>query len=144
MKRKHRIATTMLAFTLTISAAAAESPLQARFREQFTALQDSELLEVNATLQSVLFDRNLPNGVRVPQGTYIIGEDIPAGTYRIEITDGSGFYDVRDKNGTLLYSGITGDAYDITEIGKIVLEEGYELKIVNSTFIFYAYTGIFH
>lgn len=128
----------ILAMILLGGSAAAETP-------DLSGLTTDELLSVIREAQSLLFDQQLVDGVRVPQGTYIIGEDIPAGTYRIEITDGTGYYDVRDvPNGYLIHSGLTGKSYNVTEIGKITLEAGNELKLVNSTFIFYPYTGLFH
>ena len=140
-----RILAALLVFSLFAGAAVAETDIQMQFRKRFIGLETSELLEVNQVLQSVLFEKTLPEGVRVPQGTYIIGEDIPAGTYRIEITDGTGYYDVYDKpDGKLIHSGITGKSYNVTEIGKITFDDGNILKLVNSTFIFYPYTGIFH
>jgi len=108
-------------------------------------LSRDELIELDQQIHLRLFDEQLIEGVRVPQGTYIIGEDIPAGTYRIEITDGTGCYDVYDNpDGKLIHSGITGKSYNVTEIGKITFDDGNILELVNSTFIFYPYTGIFH
>ncbi len=110
-----------------------------------TGLTKDELHAVIQEAQSILFSTNLNEGVRVPQGTYIIGEDIPAGTYRIEISDGTGYYNVYDKpDGFVITAGLTGPIYDISEIGKITFESGNVLELVNSTFTFFPYTGIFH
>ena len=137
MKMK-KIISTLLVIFLLVGPAYASAP-------DLSSLTADELLDVIRTAQALLFSDQLVNGVRVPQGTYVIGEDIPAGTYRIEITDGTGYYDVYDKpNGYLVHSGITGKSYNVTEIGKITLEDGNVLELVNSTFIFYPYTGIFH
>ena len=136
-KMKRILAALLVAFFL-IGTASASVP-------DLSGMTTDELLDTIRAAQSLIFSEQLVNGVRVPQGTYIIGEDIPAGTYRIEITDGTGFYDLYDKpDGRLLQTGLTGSLYDVTEIGKITLEEGNALKFVNSTFIFYPYTGIFH
>lgn len=126
------------ALILIAGSAAAEIP-------DLSSLSDEELLLVIQTAQRLLFDSSLSEGVRVPQGTYTVGTDIPAGTYRIEITDGTGYYEVYDKpDGRLLHAGITGSGYNITEIGKITLEDGYVLSLINSSFVFYPYVGIFH
>jgi hypothetical protein len=110
-----------------------------------SGLTEDELLELNRKIQFRLFSEQLVNGIKVPPGTYIIGEDIPAGTYRIEITGGTGYYDLNQENGGLLISsGLTGKAYDITEIGKMTFSDGNALKLVNSTFILYPYTGLFN
>jgi len=108
-------------------------------------LSDEDLLSVIQDAQKLLFDSKLNEGVRVPQGTYTIGIDIPAGTYRIEITDGTGYYDVFDKEGGYkIFAGLTGKSYKVTDIGKITFEEGNVLVLVNSTFIFYPYVGLFY
>jgi hypothetical protein len=126
------------ALILIVGSAAAEIP-------DLSGLSEDELFEVIHEAQAILFASNLVEGVRVPQGTYTVGIDIPAGTYRIEITDGNGYYEVYDKpDGRLLHAGITGSGYDITEIGKITLEGGYVLSLINSSFVFYPYVGIFH
>ena len=134
---KRFLAASILALTLPAMAGAAIPDI--------SDLSHDELIELDQQIHLRLFDEQLIEGVRVPQGTYIIGEDIPAGTYRIEITDGTGYYDVYDKpDGKLIYSGITGKSYNVTEIGKITFDDGNILELVNSTFIFYPYTGIFH
>lgn len=110
-----------------------------------SALTVEELIELNHQIQNRLFSEQLVNGVKVPPGVYIIGEDIPAGTYRVEITGGTGFYDLRQEaDGHLITTGLTGKSYDVTEIGKMVLEDGNELKLYNSTFVLYPYTGLFN
>lgn len=110
-----------------------------------SALTVEELIELNHQIQNRLFSEQLVNGVKVPPGTYIIGEDIPAGTYRVEITGGTGFYDLnQEADGHLITTGLTGSLYDVTEIGKMVLEDGNELKLYNSTFVLYPYTGLFN
>jgi len=127
----------IFAIILLGGSAVAETP-------DLSGLTADELLSVIREAQALLFDQQLVNGVHVPQGTYIIGEDIPAGTYRIEITDGTGYYDIYDAKGNLKHTGVTGKLYNVTEIGKLILEEGYVLKLANSGFIFYPYTGVFH
>ena len=108
-------------------------------------LNNDDLLLLLQNIQRRLFDDHLVDGVSVSQGTYIVGEDIPAGVYRIEITGGTGYYELSAfHGGKLLNTGITGKSYNVTEIGKIVLSEGNELMIANSTFVFFPYTGIFH
>lgn len=108
-------------------------------------LSTDELLEVIRSAQLLLFSSELVNGITVPQGEYIIGEDIPAGTYRIEITGIGGYFDLYEsKDGSKIATGLTGSTYDVTGIGKLVLEEGNVLMYRNSTFIFYPYTGVFH
>lgn len=103
--------------------------------------------DVNSSEQfdSTLLPEITGDGLRVPPGEYTVGLDIPAGVYRIEITDGIGYYDLYEKrDGKLISNGLTGDAYDVTEIGKLSLNDGNILLLVNSTFNFYPYTGLFN
>ena len=134
-----RFLITVMVFITSIGIAFAAVP-------DLSGLSSEDLLATIRQAQSLLFDQGLNEGVKVTQGNYIVGEDIPAGTYRIEIVDGTGYYEVyADSNQKkMLYAGITGESYDITEIGKLVLENGNFLKLVNSSFIFYPYTGVFH
>jgi hypothetical protein len=135
---KKLITLLLIAALLLPAAALADLP-------DISGLTVEELIELNHQIQLRLFSEQLVNGVKVPPGTYIIGEDIPAGTYRVEITGGTGFYDLNQKaGGYLIASGLTGSLYDVTEIGKMVLEDGNELKLYNSTFVLYPYTGLFN
>lgn len=110
-----------------------------------SSLSKEDLLELNHRIQMMLFSEQLVEGVKVPPGEYIIGEDIPAGTYRIEITGGTGFYDVYEKEGGhTIMTGLTGKSYNVLEIGKITFKDGNILALYNSTFIFFPYTGIFN
>ena len=110
-----------------------------------SGLSSDELLELNHQIQNALFSDRITEGVKVPPGTYIIGEDIPAGTYRIEITGGTGYYDIRfSPGGNLIHTGLTGKSYGVLEIGKIIFEEGNELYICNSTFVLFPYVGLFY
>lgn len=110
-----------------------------------SGLSREDLIELNYRIQMLLFSQQLVEGVNVPPGQYIIGEDIPAGTYRIEITGGTGFYDVYEKEGgRTILTGLTGKSYDVLEIGKITLEDGNVLALYNSTFVFFPYTGLFN
>lgn len=128
----------LIAAMLLPAAAMADLP-------DISGLTPDELIELNHQIQNRLFSEQLVNGVKVPPGTYIIGEDIPAGTYRVEITGGTGFYDLnQEAGGHLIMTGLTGKSYDVTEIGKMILEDGNELKLYNSTFVLYPYTGLFN
>ena len=135
--KKLLIAALILALILP-AAALADLP-------DISGLTRDELIELDRSIQALLFSEELANGIKVDQGKYIIGEDIPAGTYRIEITGIGGYYDLYDKQGgKKISSGLTGSTYNVTDIGKLVLEEGNYLVFVNSSFIFFPYTGVFH
>lgn len=133
-----KLLTLILALALILPAVAlAEVP-------DISGLTVDELIELNHLIQQRLFSEKLINGVSVPPGSYVIGEDIPAGTYRVEITGGTGYFDLnRDSKGWLIKSGLTGSGYNVTEIGKITFEDGNTLDLYNSTFILFPYTGLF-
>lgn len=110
-----------------------------------SGLTKEELLELNHQIQMMLFSEQLVEGVKVPPGKYTVGEDIPEGVYRIEITGGTGFFDLFEKDGGhTLMTGLTGKSYNVTELGKITLKNGNVLALYNSTFIFFPYTGLFN
>lgn len=134
-----KLLTIILILALVLpSAALADLP-------DLSGMSSDELLNLIHYAQALLFSTELENGITVPQGDYIIGEDIPAGTYRIEITGIGGFFDLYEsKDGRKLATGLTGSTYNVTDIGKLVLEDGNVLSYRNSTFIFFPYTGVFH
>ena len=109
-----------------------------------SGLSESELLELSQQIQMRLFSEKLINGVRVPIGTYVIGEDIPAGTYRIlsgdDISSIALYEDDSDRISELF---TFGTYYNSAEIGKIVLQEGVRIKIDYSSVMFFQYTGLF-
>ena len=88
-------------------------------------------------------ERNIPKSAIVPQGKYIIGEDIPEGTYTI----------TTDANRNWVYFRVYSDEDYTNEIfsttpsvnnpiGKIVLKKGMYIEIVRATMTFTVYTGI--
>ena len=106
-------------------------------------LSQDELLQLNHAIQEKLFGQKLSEGIPVPPGAYTIGEDIPAGTYRLRIPGENGMYAI-EKDGKPIGSSLVGTEYNITEIGKILLEEGTVFEIAYTTIVFYPYTGIFN
>ena len=119
------------------------------FEIKLDAMSAADLLALNHQIQLKLFSQQLVDGVTVPAGTYIIGEDIPSGTYRIGY---KGLYEYdfcsfmainADDENFLSYTTILGYSGS-PEIGKITLPEGTELTIQNGSVIFYAYSGLFN
>lgn len=111
-----------------------------------SGLSAAELLELNHQIQNKLFSEQLVNGITVPMGTYVVGEDIPAGSYRVILTavlnitcgsliEGETEWDV--------FADATTPIGESVEIGKLVLKEGLNLYIHDATAIFYPYTGLF-
>ena len=111
-------------------------------------LSSEELIELSKQIQIRLFSENLINGVTVPAGRYIVGEDIPAGTYRMEVVykDSGGyvyFYESEDKKISFKESFL-GEYWGVEEIGKMVLQDGNVIDISNNALRFYPYAGLFN
>lgn len=109
-----------------------------------SGLSHDELIQLNYQIQLRLFSEQLVNGVEVPPGTYIVGEDIPAGSYRLETKGQSVNYILYDGNKKIIGSGIAGKAFDTMIIGKLVLDEGTLIEINYASFTFYPYAGLFN
>ena len=108
-------------------------------------LTEQELIDLSKEIGTKLFGDKLAEGITVPPGDYIIGDDIPSGSYKIVITGGMGFFVVyTEKGGRTKISGVTGEAYNVIDIGKLTLEDGNVLHLVNSTFVFYPYVNLFN
>lgn len=115
------------------------------FAEDYSAMTDEELQAANKAIQAELWARSVAkDGVLIPTGTYIIGEDIPAGKYRVVKQDDiyASYLD--------LYKDADMEDYDYLamheedpEIGKVDLTGYYALK-VDGPATFYAYTGLFN
>lgn len=82
------------------------------------------------------------NNVKVPIGSYIIGEDIPAGSYTI-VCDPDKLFGpmivIYDKNGEIdsSYSIGQGDS-----IGKLVLTKGQSIEVRMAPAVFTPYKGL--
>lgn len=118
------------------------------FEIKLDAMSDAELLALNRRVQTRLFSEKLVNGVKVPEGVYSVGTDIPEGSYRVEMIHNSEYdacvIDVYDAAGTETYFtslGFPGSSY---EIGKLTIRSGDSISILGGTVIFYAYSGLFN
>ena len=103
--------------------------------------------DANEALQLILFEHySSTSGVKVPDGKYVVGVDIPAGVYRIEYHGSDmSFASFLATNEETLFGftsiiGFTG----ASEIGKIELTEGTNVEISAGDVYFYTYTSIFH
>ena len=90
-----------------------------------------------------------PEGITVPSGVYVAGEDFPAGTYRVELAD-------PDNSGVfLLYDSIsdvnTAFAYlyeyrisknSSPVVGKIEIKSGNALAVRNTVIVLLPYEGL--
>ena len=111
-------------------------------------LTTDELLELNHQIQSRLFSQKLVDGVDVPAGEYIVGEDIPSGNYRLVVMfpKSGGTFKVYplSKDDYATVDSFLGEFWGVTEIGKVALEDGNIVTISGNTLRFLPYTGLFN
>ena len=110
--------------------------------EDYASMTDEQLWEANKAIQAELWARSITkDGVTIPKGEYIIGEDIPEGVYRITIPEGGwsvllSVYSADDKE----------ERYSISSespIGKLDLSGKTRIKF-DDVVIFHIYTGLFN
>lgn len=59
------------------------------------SLDDTVLIDLLVSVQQEIADRHIEKSASLPEGSYIVGKDIPAGTYDITVTyKGSMWMDV--------------------------------------------------
>ena len=89
-----------------------------------SALTEAELIELNHQIQLMLFSQKLVDGVTVPAGEYIVGEDVPEGVYRVEVVykSAGGTLFIFDKADDSMYSdqSYLGEFWGVEEIGKLM------------------------
>lgn len=136
-----KLITFFLILTLVVPAAAlADLP-------DISGLSQDELIELSHQIQLRLFNEKLVNGVVVPVGTYIIGEDIPEGSYRLELETplNNSMITINSKNkGKVIGSHLLGEIYGFFEVGKITLEKDQVIEITFGPLKIYPYTGLFN
>ena len=113
-----------------------------------SGLSQEELIELNHQIQLRLFSEKLIDGVEVPEGEYLVGEDIPAGIYHMEVVfpNAGGMltvYQSNDKKRTLEETFL-GEFWGVDKIGKMELNENNLVKIHGNTLRFFPYTGLFN
>ena len=113
-----------------------------------SALTEAELIELNHQIQLILFSQKLVDGVTVPAGEYIVGEDIPEGVYRVEVVykSAGGTLFIFDKADDSMYSdqSYLGEFWGVEEIGKLTLKAGNKIKISTNALKFFPYVGLFN
>lgn len=106
-----------------------------------SACTQEELLALRDSINKELLKRGIEKAVEVPPGIYIVGEDIPEGTYTITTYASSWFCSltVSDRSGKRVFHG----SFDNGEkIGKLVLENGYNVEIEYENAVFSPYQGL--
>lgn len=132
----------LLVFSFLFSVSFADIP-------DVSNLSKEELLELNAVINNLLFEKSLPDGVLVPSGSYIVGVDIPAGDYRADtVSDVGGVvrvYESKEVSETSPLSYISerylGKMWG-TLVFRLTLEEGNFLYINSNSLKLYPYMGL--
>lgn len=114
-----------------------------------SGLTDEELLHLDWQIQAILYEHQLDDGVLVPQGTYVVGADIPAGEYRADaVSDVGGSvtvyknYDSYQKGGlNYLEEFMLGEMWG-TLTFRLKIEEGNVLVIRSNSLRLYFYHGL--
>ena len=129
----------ILSMVLLYSSASADVDL--------SSMSTEELLALSKRISLALFEKNaLVDGVKVPAGHYIVGEDIPAGVYRIEYhgrEDSFASFLASNEETWLGFTSLLGFS-GASEIGKLELPEGTIVEVSAGDVYFYSYTGLFH
>lgn len=89
-------------------------------------------------------------GLTVPSGVYIADEDFPSGIYRIELADDKkgGIIKLYNKKSDMsrafsyLYEYTLGSFYGVTVVGKIEINPGNVLDVINTTIKLLPYEGL--
>lgn len=55
-------------------------------RVDFSAYNDAELIELLASVQQEIANRHIEKSATLPEGSYIVGKDIPVGSYDITVS----------------------------------------------------------
>lgn len=102
---------------------------------------DDEIVALYGMVNQEIVSRKLKKSAKVPSGTYIVGEDIPAGKYLLERLTDTSFtylYIFADRSQELKI--VSESLYD-DETCVITLEEGNVLQLA-SDMLFTVYTGV--
>lgn len=81
-------------------------------------------------------------GTEVPQGTYIVGKDIPAGVYRLEfIRNSADIFVYRDESASF-YHAFASISKFYPEYARLELKEGNVVKVMLGPVLFTAPAGL--
>lgn len=112
------------------------------YAEDLSKLDDEQLIALSVAVNSEIIQRNLNKKVKVPTGTYIVGQDIPAGDYTIRPTGTFLRVDIYESEVKL---GNRIGIYSANQeefIGKLSLKEGQIVEITFGGSTFEKYAGL--
>ena len=109
------------------------------FAENALAVYTDEELRTSIAVMKAELLRRGGGPISIPQGCYVIGQDIPAGTYRVEAAEGAiGFFYIYTDATNLDYplmtfylvnSSYLDEADNAPEIGRVYLAEGMAIVL---------------
>ena len=113
------------------------------YAEDLSKLDDEQLIALSVAVNSEIIQRNLNKKVKVPTGTYIVGQDIPAGDYTIRPTGSLLRVEIYEDEVKLINRVGSFSVNQEEIIGKISLKDGQivEITLGGSTFEKYAGLG---
>lgn len=101
------------------------------------SMSDDDLFSLETAIQAEKISRGIAKSADVPQGSYIIGQDIPAGTYSISTAGILTTLVLKNPDGSTDNTQILSSK---SPIGKIVLSNGQIIEISDAT-VFTVYSG---
>lgn len=129
----------LLVLALLIPSALAES-------FDVTGMSDDELEALNLAVQLELFSRHAAgSGVEVPQGSYVVGVDLPSGRYHVTVGDdvfAASGYVLDAESDKYIDTFDLGSMFGVTT-ANINLDDGCVLRIEHNSVLLRVYTGLF-
>ena len=97
-----------------------------------STMSTDELLAMRSAINAELMTRGIEKEVLVPEGTYIVGVDIPAGSYTVRPESSQAYVNVYDAYGNFV-DNTHMTKKDGEYIGKLVLTENQTVKVGGMT-----------
>ncbi len=101
-----------------------------------------ELIATRTAIEQAIMSRDDYKEVKVPAGTYSVGDQIPAGEYTITTSASMALVTVYGKGGKEAFDLVSTNTITGADgIGRLVLEDGYTVEIVGGV-LFAPYAGL--
>lgn len=145
-----KVITLILIFVMMFLCSTALADDVAKYKLQRHGLSDDKIMEMYQLTVEEMERRGLSpfqtEGVTVPPGLYKIGVDIPQGVYRLEFPDDDydyGFITLFNSNNEQTHFLSVGKLNNVQVFGKLELVNGMSFQLIDTTAVFYPYTGLF-
>jgi hypothetical protein len=136
MKKLLAIITIITLLTVPV-ALAADAP-------NLSTLSYDDLVSLKIAIEQELAKRPETKSVKVPQGTYIVGQHIPAGEYSITTNAMAVMITVyKDEDVSSIMNAVESHPVSKDQsVGRIILKDGQALTIALGSAIFVKYSGL--